>query len=135
MSCTVSGCDHTFYAKGLCNMHYLRAWKGKEIGTAENQHKPHFDGLSGHSLYVTWENMIQRCTNPTNNNYPNYGGRGIKVCRRWRRFKNFLADVGEKPLPELTLDRINNDGNYEPSNIRWATRKEQQLNRKRSVHM
>lgn len=85
-----------------------------------------------HPQYDTWNNMIQRCTNPKNNSYYNYGARGISVCDRWMVFDNYLSDVGPKPLPELTVDRIDNDGDYEPSNVRWATRKQQQNNRRRS---
>jgi hypothetical protein len=71
--------------------------------------------------------MWQRCTNPNHKGYKNYGGRGITVCERWDSFKNFYADMGEAPEGR-SLDRINNDGNYEPSNCRWATRKEQAQN-------
>lgn len=79
--------------------------------------------------YYAWISMKQRCTNPKRHNYKNYGGRGIVVCDRWRdSFINFLADVGERPGPEFSLDRINNDGNYEPGNVRWATRSQQQRN-------
>ena len=86
--------------------------------------------LSKTPEYRAWANMWQRCTNPKAAGYENYGGRGIRVCERWRLFENFLADVG--PRPEgLTLDRINNDGNYEPGNCRWATRSEQQFKRRR----
>lgn len=70
----------------------------------------------------TWTSMWQRCTNPKNKSFKNYGGRGITVCARWRIFENFLFDMGPKPSPDLSLDRIDNDGNYEPSNCRWATR-------------
>lgn len=72
--------------------------------------------------------MIQRCTNPKRDRYPVYGGRGITVCVRWRTFENFLEDMGERPVGR-TLDRINNDGNYEPGNCRWATAEEQALNK------
>jgi len=65
--------------------------------------------------------MVQRCTNPKAQAWRNYGGRGIGVCERWLKFENFLADMGERPIG-LDLDRINNDGNYEPSNCRWTTR-------------
>lgn len=77
--------------------------------------------------------MIARCENPNHPAYDYYGGRGITVCDEWRTsFDCFLADVGEKPSPELTLERINNDGNYEPGNCKWATFGENQKNRRRS---
>lgn len=80
-----------------------------------------------HKLYARWVSMHSRCVDTKKNNFKYYGGRGIKVCERWNDFENFLADMGEPP-PGLTLDRIENDGNYEPNNCRWATRKEQQAN-------
>lgn len=79
--------------------------------------------------YQSWCSMIQRCTNPNRESWPYYGGRGITVCPRWMSFDNFLEDMGERP-PGLSLDRIDNDGNYEPGNCRWATPEEQHANRR-----
>jgi hypothetical protein len=76
--------------------------------------------------------MISRCSNPNNKRHADYGGRGIKVCERWQGdhgFVNFLADIGPPPAGK-TLDRINNDGHYEPGNVRWATAKEQRANQR-----
>lgn len=81
--------------------------------------------------YRSWAMMVARCTNPRVDNYAFYGGRGIKVCDRWRDFASFLADMGERPSLAHSLDRWpNRDGDYEPGNARWATSKEQARNTK-----
>jgi hypothetical protein len=78
--------------------------------------------------------MLQRCNNQNFHQYKDYGGRGITVCERWRKFENFLADMGEPP-EGMSLDRINNDGNYEPGNCRWATKLEQRANARRRAKL
>ena len=101
------------------------------IGRANRTH-----GISKHPLSGTWENMHQRCSNPKNPAYERYGGRGITVCLRWSGpygFPNFLDDMGERPDGK-TLDREDNDGNYEPGNCRWATTEEQAANRRAYKH-
>lgn len=85
--------------------------------------------LTSHT-WLSWRSMIARCTNPKFPGWNRYGGRGIKVCDRWRDFRNFLQDMGERP-PFKTLNRINNDGNYEPGNCNWADRYEQAANQSR----
>lgn len=88
-----------------------------------------FHGLTKHPLYDVWTVIIQRCTNPKNPGYPNYGGRGITICIRWRNsFSAFLEDIGERPEPGYSLDRIDNDRGYEPGNTRWANRTTQARN-------
>jgi hypothetical protein len=90
-------------------------------------------GLSGHREYATWANMMARCYTSDCPRYPAYGGRGIEVCARWHDPRNFLEDIttilGPRPLGH-SLDRIDNDGNYEPGNVQWATPMRQVRNRR-----
>jgi hypothetical protein len=86
-------------------------------------------------VYKTWQDMKSRCFNSNNCKYEYYGGRGITVCERWMAFENFYADMGDPPSPAHTIDRRENDGNYEPSNCRWATMDEQRCNRSDNVHI
>lgn len=99
-----------------------------------NRHGHTSQGGPATRTYYSWKTMIQRTTNPKAHKYGNYGGRGITVCERWRKFDNFLADMGERPK-DRTLDRINPDGNYEPTNCRWATAATQNRNRVDNVFL
>ena len=82
-----------------------------------------------HPLYGRWRGMRQRCTNPNHPLYQYYGARGITICERWDDFDNYVADVGLPPADKPDLDRINNEGNYEPSNVRWVTHQQNLANR------
>ena len=92
---------------------------------------PKTHGMESHPIYTAWCGMKRRCSNPNEKYYHCYGGRGIKVCERWQNsFENFRDDMLPTWMPRLSLDRINNDGDYEPSNCRWSTRKQQAQNRR-----
>ena len=96
---------------------------------ATESHATH-DGC-GTPEYSTWCNMKNRCSNPTLAQYKDYGGRGISVCKRWRTsFENFLADMGERPGSDFTIERVDVNGNYEPSNCIWLHRTEQNKNKR-----
>jgi hypothetical protein len=82
--------------------------------------------------YLTWTSMWQRCTNTKSRAFKWYGARGISICERWSDFEAFLEDMGAKPGPEYSIDRIDNDGNYEPGNCRWTTNDVQALNKRQA---
>lgn len=99
--------------------------------TAQRLLKHGHGTVSKTPTYRSWQHMLGRCLNPSNDEFANYGGRGITVCARWREsFANFLADMGERPAG-TTLDRVDNSGCYEPGNCRWATSSQQATNTRR----
>lgn len=121
----VCDCGH----RGEANGNSLRKKQKSCLGCAKRTHG-HTRKRTRSSEYLSYQGMMQRCYDPNSIGYARYGGRGIRVCERWlSSFENFLEDMGSKPRPRMSIERTNNDGNYEPSNCRWATFTEQNRNK------
>lgn len=127
--CIIKGCNRTdIGGYGMCNKHYLH---NKRYGTPYPTTTPRGLCKDNPKEWNSYRSMKNRCLCKTNKNYPRWGGKGITICDRWLEkpngFQNFLDDMGPRP-PHTTLDRIDNTGNYDPSNCRWATIYEQRAN-------
>ncbi len=116
----------TIYGKHLRSGHTRSC--GCLAKNNSTRHK-HSKGGKSSKTYTSWNLMVRRCVNPNNPSYNNYGGRGISVCRRWRKFDNFLEDMGVRPDGQQ-IDRIDNNGNYCKSNCRWVTSQQNNRNRR-----
>lgn len=112
--------------KKSCNVDGHR-WAGSDQKKRDTLRSLHY------VEYTAWKHMRFRCEKPSDSSYKNYGARGITVCERWQSFKNFFADMGPKPSPSHSIERKNNNGNYEPGNCVWATPKEQARNQRRTI--
>lgn len=117
LNCEFPGCDRPSRARRLCHRHYKQQYYTR----GENDR-----------IYDIWKQMIERCYNPSNVSYKNYGARGIKVCTRWRLgkapHKQFMKDMGERPGREYSLERKDNNGDYSPDNCVWTTKQKQARN-------
>lgn len=127
MNCKVNECQIKKFSLGYCVKHYKRFVRnGDPLITRNERH-----GKSFSKEYISWHSMKERCLNKNIISFKNYGGRGITVCKRWKNsFSNFLKDMGNRPSG-TSLDRINNDGNYELNNCRWATPIQQANNQRK----
>ncbi len=132
MLCEMRGCPSHQFVKGYCQKHYGRLWR---TGDPRLTSRIVGENRSKNPVYKVYHAMLDRCKNPNNKYYAYYGGRGIRVCKRWQGlygFTHFMQDMGERP-DGLTLERINNEKGYSPTNCMWATHSQQQYNQRIAV--
>ena len=126
--CKIEDCNNDIKCLGLCKKHHQRYLRhGSPHISLKERHGQRYT-----KTYASWLGIRQRCKNKNNNDYNLYGGRGITVCKRWKKFSTFLEDMGHTPSKH-TIDRIDNNGNYNKNNCRWATQKTQVRNSRLST--
>lgn len=130
--CIIDTCDSKHHTKGYCSKHWHRITRYNDPDVVKLVRRPG-ELHKATPEYRVYLHMKARCYNPTDGSYKNYGARGIRVCDKWLGtygYDYFLADMGRRPTSKYSIDRIDNDGNYEPSNCQWATMNHQAVNRR-----
>jgi predicted DNA-binding protein (UPF0251 family) len=132
--CSIDGCVSESRCNGMCFKHSTRAYRHGDPMVTKNPKWGQLSAIADKKIREIWRSMLSRCENSKHKYYKSYGGRGIKVCERWHNFSNFVSDMGDRPFSAsargYSLERKNNDGDYEPSNCKWGTQTEQARNRR-----